>query len=105
MICLAYLLAGFIGRDAWKSADMTALGYMAELVHGTSNWLTPTLMDTPVDNPAVLPYWLGAWAMQWTPNWIAADFAARIPFAGLLILAQPIGATGCFCVWWRSPPQ
>ena len=88
MICLAYLLAGFIGRDAWKSADMTALGYMAELVQGTSNWLTPTLMGTPVDNPAVLPYWLGAWAMQWTPNWIAADFAARIPFAGLLILAM-----------------
>lgn len=88
IFCLAYLLPGFVGRDAWKSADMTALGYMAELVQGTSNWLTPTLMGTPTDNPAVLPYWLGAWAIQWAPSWMEADFAARIPFAGLLVVAM-----------------
>ena len=88
IFCLAYLLPGFVGRDGWKSADMTALGYMAELVQGTSQWLTPTLMGTPVDNPAVLPYWLGAWAMQLAPSGVAADFAARIPFAALLVLAM-----------------
>jgi hypothetical protein len=41
LLCCAYLLPGFIGRDAWKSADMAALGYMAELVQGSSNWLAP----------------------------------------------------------------
>lgn len=88
VFCLAYLLPGFLGRDAWKSADMTALGYMAELATGGGNWWAPTLMGIPADNPAVLPYWLGAWAMQWAPHWIDADFAARLPFVGLLILAM-----------------
>ena len=88
MLCCAYVLPGFIGRDAWRSADMAALGFMAELVQGTSNWLLPTLMGTPTDNPAVLPYWLGAWAMQLAPNWASADFMVRIPFGLLLVLAM-----------------
>jgi len=88
LLCCAYVLPGFIGRDAWKSADMTALGFMAELVQGSSSWFAPTLIGTPADNPAVLPYWLGAWAMQWAPTWISADFIVRIPFALLLVLAM-----------------
>ncbi len=88
LLCCAYILPGFIGRDAWKSEDMTALGFMAELVQGSAHWLNPTLMDVPADNPAVLPYWLGAWAMQLTPAWASADFMVRIPFAMLLVLAM-----------------
>ncbi len=88
LLCCAYVLAGFIGRDAWKSADMAALGFMAELVQGRSSWLTPTLMGVPADNPAVLPYWLGAWTMQLAPEWTSVDFIVRIPFALLLALAM-----------------
>ncbi|MBI2749326.1 MAG: hypothetical protein HYX43_08335 [Burkholderiales bacterium] len=88
LLCCAYVLPGFIGRDAWKSADMAALGFMAELVQGSSSWLNPTLMGTPADNPAVLPYWLGAWAMQWAPAWASPDFMVRIPFGLLLVLAM-----------------
>lgn len=88
MLCCAYVLPGFFGRDAWKSADMAALGFMAELVQGSSSWLLPTLMGTPTDNPAVLPYWLGAWAMQLTPAWASADAMVRVPFILLLVLAM-----------------
>jgi len=88
LLCCAYVLPGFFGREAWKSADMAALGFMAELVQGSASWLLPTLMGTPTDNPAVLPYWLGAWAMQLTPGWASVDFMARIPFALLLVLAM-----------------
>ncbi|MES2949920.1 MAG: hypothetical protein V4858_15365 [Pseudomonadota bacterium] len=88
LLCFAYALPGFLGRDAWKSEDMAALGFMAELVQGTSNWLAPTLTGMPPENPAVLPYWLGAWAMQIAPAWLNADFAVRIPFAMLLGLAM-----------------
>ncbi len=88
MLCCAYVLSGFIGRDGWKSEDMAALGYMAELARGSSSWLTPTLMGIPADNPAVLPYWLGAWAIQLTPSWASADFMVRIPFGLLLGLAM-----------------
>ena len=87
LFCAAYVLPGFIGRDAWKSADMTALGFMAELVQGNASWLTPTLMGMPADSPAPLPYWLGAWTLQLAPSWIAMDFAVRIPFGILMALA------------------
>jgi len=88
LLCFAYALPGFLGRDAWKSEDMAALGFMAELVQGTSDWLHPTLIGLPAGNPSVLPYWLGAWAMQLAPHWVHADFVVRIPFVLLLGLAM-----------------
>lgn len=88
LLCLAYGLSGFLGRAAWKSADMTALGYMAELARGGSSWTNPLLMGTPPESPALLPYWLGAWAIQGATPGLAADFAARLPFGALLALAM-----------------
>lgn len=88
LFCLAYLLPGFIGRDAWKSADASGLGFMAELAQGSSHWLRPTLIGMPAENPSLLPYWLGAWALQWAPPWVAPDFAARVPFVLLLVLCM-----------------
>lgn len=84
LLCGIYVLSGFIGRDGWKSADMVALGIMAELLQGNSHWLNPSLMGIPEKDPALLPYWLGAWAMQAAPAWAAIDFVARIPFILLL---------------------
>jgi 4-amino-4-deoxy-L-arabinose transferase-like glycosyltransferase len=95
MLCCAYVLSGFIGRDGWKSADMAALGYMAELAQGSSNWWSPTLMGVPTDNPAVLPYWLGAWAIRLAPAWVDADFMVRIPFGLLLAVAM-------FTTWYGT---
>jgi len=88
LFCVAYVVPGFIGRDAWKSADMAALGTMAELVQGSTSWWQPGLMGLPLENPSLLPYWLGAWAVQWAPAWIASDFVVRIPFLMLLSLAM-----------------
>jgi hypothetical protein len=31
LFCLAYVVPGFVGREPWKNADMTAFGYMLEL--------------------------------------------------------------------------
>jgi len=87
LFCLAYLLPGFLGRDAWKSADIASLGYMAELVQGSASWVHPTLAQMAPDNPSVLPYWLGAWAMQWGPAWATPELWARLPFVLLLALS------------------
>ena len=95
LLCLAYVLPGFVGRDAWKTADIAGLGFMAELVQGTASWLHPTLMGLPPENPSLLPYWLGAWFMQWSPGWLDADFAARLPFLALLMLALA-------CTWYGT---
>ncbi|MFO6421182.1 ArnT family glycosyltransferase [Hylemonella sp. W303a] len=86
LLCLAYVLPGFIGRTPWKRADITAFGYMAELAAGHTDWLAPRLGGMPTDLDALLPYWLGAWALQLAPDWINPGFAARIPFIGLLVL-------------------
>jgi 4-amino-4-deoxy-L-arabinose transferase-like glycosyltransferase len=86
LFCLAYVVPGFVGREPWKNADVTAFGYMFELARGASSWLAPTLAGQPPEFDALLPYWLGAWAMQLSPAWIAPDLAARIPFVLLLVL-------------------
>ncbi|MFT3779688.1 MAG: hypothetical protein QM772_15690 [Ottowia sp.] len=92
LLCLAYVVPGYVGRDPWKNADIAAFGTMLELAAspGWSDWLRPSLMGTPADTSALLPYWLGAWAMQLAPPWMAPEFAVRIPFA--LMLAGTLAA-------------
>ncbi len=101
LFCLAYVLPGFIGREPWKSADITAFGYMQALARGVGSgfsgvrsggdWFNPQLMGIAPATDALLPYWLGAWAMQWAPGWVSPDFAARVPFG--LLLALTLAAT------------
>jgi hypothetical protein len=102
LFCLAYMLPGFIGRDAWKTADVSTLGFMSELVHGSASWLHPTLLGLQPENPALLPYWLGAWAMQWGPDWIPADLVVRLPFVLLLALGLAASWYGTYNLA-RSP--
>ncbi|RYX92442.1 MAG: hypothetical protein EOO28_22160 [Comamonadaceae bacterium] len=102
LFCVAYVLAGFIGREPWKSADIAAFGYMADLAEGVSNWLNPTLLGQRPDIDALLPYWLGAWSIKLMPVWVAPDFAARIPFAILLALSLVATWYGTYYVS-RSP--
>jgi hypothetical protein len=88
LLCLAYLGAGFIGRDAWRSADLSALGFMSALQTGEAAWLNPTLLGSKPDFPALLPYWLGAGVLSSIPHGWAADLWVRLPFALLLVLAM-----------------
>jgi 4-amino-4-deoxy-L-arabinose transferase-like glycosyltransferase len=86
LLCVAYVIPGFIGRDSWKSEDMAALGFAWELLQDNANWWAPSLMGLPPDNPALLPYWLGAWSIKLTQPWVHTEFAVRIPFGLLLSL-------------------
>ncbi|MDZ7938695.1 MAG: hypothetical protein U5M53_10610 [Rhodoferax sp.] len=95
MLCLTYVVAGFLGRDAWRSADLTALGYMGALAHGASAWLSPSLLGWQPSEAALLPYWLGAWAIQLAPTGWPADVMARVPFALLLGLSM-------LCAWYGT---
>lgn len=87
LMCIAYVCAGFVGREAWRSEDMAALGYMGALAQGAGSWMRPELLGVAADNGALLPYWLGAWAIQLAPSGVPLDFAARVPFGLLLALA------------------
>ena len=87
LLCLAYVVPGFVGRTPWKSADMTAFGFMAELALGGASWLAPTLLGLAPQVDALLPYWLGALAIQATSGIVPIDYAVRIPYLMLLALA------------------
>ena len=87
LLCLAYVVPGFVGRGPWKNADVAAFGYMQELAHGHTAWLRPLLGGMPPETDGLLPYWLGAWAIQITPDWLMPpEMAARLPFMALLVL-------------------
>jgi 4-amino-4-deoxy-L-arabinose transferase-like glycosyltransferase len=94
LLCAAYLMPGLLGRGPWKSADITAFGYMAELAHSTegiARWLDPLLLGLRPETPALIPYWIGAWAIKIAPAWVNPDLAVRIAFA--LLLAGTFTAT------------
>jgi hypothetical protein len=95
LFCLAYVLPGFLGRSPWRSADMTAFGYMSELARGGADWFLPRLLGLVPEVDALLPYWLGAWAIQLMPDWISTSFAARIPYILLLTLTL-------FATWYGT---
>ncbi len=86
LFCLAYILPGFVGREPWKNADISAFGYMLEIFNGQSSWLAPQSLGQAAEGSALLPYWLGAWALQLAPSWLEPAFTVRVPFMLLLVL-------------------
>lgn len=87
VLCMLYVVAGFVGRDPWKNADMAALGYFWELHQHPNLWLSPQLMDLPDPSGALLPYWLGALGLAWAPDWLGMHLAVRLPFMALLAVS------------------
>ena len=95
LFCAAYVLPGVFGRDPWKSADITAFGYMAGIAQGRTGWLAPTVGGLPAD-AALLPYWLGATFIKLLGPWVDPTVAARIPFALLLVLVMVLTWYSCY---------
>lgn len=87
LLCLAYVLPGFIGRAPWKNLDITTYGYSLALAQGKTSWLAPTLLGLLPDTEGLLPYWLGAWSIQLFDGIFSPELASRLPFAALLWLA------------------
>ena len=87
LLCLAYVLPGFLGRTPWKAFDIEAFGFMLQLAQpepgATVSWLHPTLLGQADANLALLPTWLGALFIRLAPAGLEA-FAARIPFMAML---------------------
>ena len=83
LLCLAYVLPGFVGRDPWKADDVEAFGFMLALLEGDSPWLQPLWLGEPDWDRGPLAYWLGALFMQLGPaSWW--PWLSRLPFMALL---------------------
>lgn len=92
LFCLAYVVPGFLGREPWKSADVSSLGVMLEMATGSSPWWPPQVLGQAADVGGPLPYWLGAAFIQ-VLSFVPADFAVRMAFALLLGLTL-------MCTWY-----
>lgn len=90
LLCAAYLLPGLFGRDPWKSADITAFGYMVAMGEGRTPWLAPLVGQLPPES-ALMPHWLGAAAIALLSPAVDPALAARLPF--LLLLAGALALT------------
>lgn len=87
LLCIAYAVPGFVGRDPWRYGDVASFGYMRALALGQTPWLAPQLNGQSPADGGLLPYWLGALALQWVPaELLAPEMAARLPFMTLLAL-------------------
>jgi 4-amino-4-deoxy-L-arabinose transferase-like glycosyltransferase len=89
LLCAAYVLPGFWGREPWKSQDLETLGYMLQLAQPgageVAQWFRPSLLGQHDPQLALLPYWLGAVFLYIAPvGW--EDAFARIPFIAMLAL-------------------
>lgn len=91
-LCTAYVVAGFVGRDAWRDVDVAAFGFMQAMAHGEAAWTHPNLQGISPTAPGLLQYWLGAWSLQLLPSAMPADWVVRLPFMALLVLSL-------LCVW------
>ncbi len=95
LFCAAYILPGLFGRDPWKNADQSAFGYMVNMAQGRTGWLDPLVGGLPVDT-ALVPHWLGAAFIKLLSPAIDPALAARLPFAGLLVLTLVLTWYSCF---------
>ena len=86
LLCIAYVVPGFVGRDPWKNADVSAFGYMQELALGRTPWMAPLLGGQPPDTEGLLPYWLGAWSLKLFSPMLSPEMASRLPFMAMLVI-------------------
>ena len=89
LLCIAYVLPGFLGRDPWRS-DGLSFVVMWQMANGMMDWLHPVLYGHPISG-GWLAYWLGAWSIQGLGAWIGPVLASRVPF--MLALSATLSLT------------
>ena len=94
LLCAAYILPGLFGRDPWRQADLSSFGFMASIAQGHAPWWQPAIGGVAAEG-GPLPYWVGAAAIKALP-FADAAFAARLPFAVILLLTLTLVWYSCF---------
>ena len=87
LFCAAYVLPGVFGRDPWKSADITAFGYMVNIAQGrtSAGSRRPSAACRPT--PRCCRTGSAPSSSRRSGRWLDPAVAARIPFALLLVAA------------------
>ena len=82
ILSAAYVLPGLLGRDPWKSADITAFGYMVNIANGQTPWLAPTVSNTAPGAPKPSPS-KTVFALQ-NPQGLEAHIGHRVQVRGVV---------------------
>jgi 4-amino-4-deoxy-L-arabinose transferase-like glycosyltransferase len=88
-LCLLYILPGLIGRDPWKTQDVSTFGVMWTMAHGSINdWIWPNIVGLPMPEDGPLTYWIGALCIKLF-GWLLGDtMAARISTIAFFLIAS-----------------
>ena len=78
LLCAAYILPGFLGRDPWRS-DGLSFAVMWQMAEGGTSWWHPTLYGHTISG-GWLAHWLGAGSIELFGAWLGPILASRIPF-------------------------
>ena len=101
LLCLLYVLPGFIGRDPWRTDDAAGFGISLSMARGDlADWLMPNIAGEAIPAQGPLPHWIAgafAWLGQpWTPDgWFTEHAMVRLATALLL-------AAGLALIWHAS---
>ena len=61
LLCAVYVVAGFFGRDPWRTDDAAGFGVAHTMATGSAiDWLLPNVHGRLVPEGGPLPFWLGA---------------------------------------------
>lgn len=84
LLCMAYILPGYVGREPWKNEDVATFWVMSLMANDQADWWNPLILGVPADTQAWLPYWLGAGFIHLIPGF--PEMASRLPFMAALAL-------------------
>ena len=101
LLCVLYVLPGFVGRDPWRTEDAAGFGIALTMGRGgLSDWLMPNIAGDMVPAHGPLPYWIaGAFARlgsPWAPDALFTEHA-MVRLATVLLLAATLAL-----VWYAS---
>ncbi|MFP5405177.1 MAG: glycosyltransferase, partial [Gammaproteobacteria bacterium] len=96
LLCVLYVLPGFIGRDPWRTDDAAGFGIALTMSRGNAaDWLMPNIAGQPMPGQGPLPFWIDALVMRLTDGWLTEHAAVRL--TTVLLLAGMLAL-----VWYAS---
>lgn len=93
LLCLLYIVPGLIGRDPWKTSDVTDFTIMWTMASGTwEDWLLPNISGLPIFSSGPMTYWLGAIFITLFGGLLGNEIAARLATLLFFLL-------GAYSIW------
>ncbi|MEN9314013.1 MAG: hypothetical protein RIS35_406, partial [Pseudomonadota bacterium] len=91
LLCVLYILPGFVGRDPWRTADAEGFGIALTMARGdASDWLIPNIAGEAVTRDGPLPFWIGATFVRAAgplAAWVGEHALVRLASMTVLALA------------------